>query len=101
MNINVPESARDHFWEEPPAGAMEFWSFRFPPPCKVGDTLVLRFDGVPVARAVVHSIERPGQSQCEGTGRFRGGWKVFWLPDSFEDLRRYDARVARRGGDLA
>jgi hypothetical protein len=87
MNINVPEWAREHFWEEPPAGSTEFWSFRFPPPCKVGDRLFFRFDGVVVAEAVVSFIEKPGQSECEATGRFRSGWKVFWTPESFVDRR--------------
>lgn len=89
MNVNVPPQARDHFWEEPPAGSMEFWSFRFRPPCAVGDELLFRFDGIPVARARVHRIEAPGQSACEGTGRFARGWKVFWTPESFEDLRTH------------
>jgi hypothetical protein len=87
MNVNVPQFARDHFWEEPPAGSCEFWSFRFPPPCKVGEPLTFKFDGVPVARATVAKIEPPGQSKCDGTGRFGGGWKVFWTPESFVDLR--------------
>lgn len=39
MNINVPQWAEREFWDEPPADAWEFWSFRFPPPCKVGDPL--------------------------------------------------------------
>lgn len=26
MNINVPEFAISHFWEEPPAGSWEFWA---------------------------------------------------------------------------
>lgn len=87
MNINVLESARDHFWEEPPPGATEFWSFRFKPPCNVGDELIFRFDRVPVAKAVVYLVQAPGQSACEATGKFRGGWKVFWLPETFVDLR--------------
>lgn len=85
MNINVPEFARDHFWEEPPPGHQEFWSFRFPPPCKVGDTLNFRFDGLIVAHATVERIEAPGQSKCAGTGRFERGWKVFWLPETFRE----------------
>lgn len=88
MNINVPLTVRDHFWEEPPPDAWEFWSFRWPPPCKVGDELLFRFDKTIVARAVVARIEKPGQSVCEGTGRFRNGWKVFWTPESFQDLRK-------------
>ncbi len=87
MNINVPPQARDHFWEEPQPGAMEFWAFRFRPPCKVGDQLIFRFDGVPVARATVHAIEPPGRDECARTGRWRNSWKVYWLPESFEDLR--------------
>ena len=87
MNINVPPQARDHFWEEPPEGHEEFWSFRFPPPCKVGDPLVFRFNGVPVARAVVSRIEPPGQSKCEGTGRFERGHKVFWSLESFKETK--------------
>jgi len=87
MNINVPEFARDHFWEEPPEGFHEFWSFRFPPPCKVGDPLIFRFDKAAVASAIVDRIETPGLSECDGTGRFGKGHKVFWSPDSFVDLR--------------
>lgn len=87
MNINIPEWARDHFWEEPPEGHMEFWAFRFHPPCKIGDELIFRFDGKPVAKAIVDEIEPPGQSECETTGRFEYRWKVFWTNESFIDLR--------------
>lgn len=83
VNINVPEWARAHFWAEPPEGAEEFWSFRFPPPCKPGDPLVFRFDGRVVARAIVDRIEPPGLSECESSGRFWRGWKVFWRPETF------------------
>jgi hypothetical protein len=86
MNINVPAQARSHFWDEPPPGSWEFWSFRFPPPCKVGDRLVFKFDGVPVAEAVCAKIEPPGQSSCDATGRFASGYKVFWNPESFREL---------------
>lgn len=87
MNINVPDQALDHFWEEPPAGSMEFWSFRFKPPCQVGDKVIFKHNKQPIAEAVVALIEPPGQSACESTGRFRRGWKVFWHPESFKDLR--------------
>jgi hypothetical protein len=87
VNINVPAWARSHFWEEPPPDSEEFWSFRFPPPCREGDTLTFRFDGVVVATAVVSRVEAPGRSRCDGTGRFLQGHKVFWRPDSFRDLR--------------
>ena len=96
MNINVPAWARDHFWEEPPLGSQEFWSFRFPPPCKPGDPLYFRFDGIIVAEAIVDRVEAPGRSECEGTGRFKAGWKVFWTQESFVDLRT--ATLERAGG---
>lgn len=83
MNINVPLWARDEFWQEPPPGTMEFWGFRFPPPCAVGDRLIFRFDGRAVAEATVARIEPPGASECEHSGRFRNRWKVFWTQESF------------------
>lgn len=87
MNVNVLPEARDHFWQEPEEGSTEFWAFRFKPPCEVGDELIFRFDKKPVARAIVDRIEKPGESACDTTGMFRNKWKVYWLPDSFEDLR--------------
>lgn len=88
MNVNIPAWAEAEFWDEPPADSMEFWSFRFPPPCKVGDPLVFKMRGVPVARAVVHAIEGPGESKCDHSGRFLSGHKVFWTQESFvEDAR--------------
>jgi hypothetical protein len=87
MNINVPDFARGHFWEEPPDGSEEFWSFRFPPPCQPGQPITFRFDGKAVATATVDRIEKPGQSACDATGKFKSGWKVFWKPETFRDLR--------------
>jgi len=88
MNINVPSVARGHFWEEPPIGMWEFWSFRFKPKCEVGDTIVFNFDKLPVATAIVAHIEPPGQSECSRTGKFKNGWKVYWFPHTFKDLRK-------------
>ncbi|MCL4501594.1 MAG: hypothetical protein M1438_07020 [Deltaproteobacteria bacterium] len=87
MNINVPSFAQAHFWEEPPEGHIEFWAFRFKPPCQMGDDLIFRFDGQPVAKARVAFIEGPGKSKCRGTGKFERHWKVFWRPETFKDLR--------------
>lgn len=99
MNINVPKWAEAEFWDEPPEGTWEFWSFRFPPPCKVGDQLVFKMRGIVVARAVVAAIEQPGESECEHSGRFRSGWKVFWDPADFvEDAT---GRSQLRGGKNA
>lgn len=96
MNINIPQWAEAEFWDEPPEGSWEFWSFRFPPPCKVGDPLVFKMRGVVVARAVCAAIERPGQSKCGHSGRFENGYKVFWAPESFvEDA---DGRALVKGG---
>jgi hypothetical protein len=71
MNINVPDFAVAHFWEnEPPGTTHEFWALRFPPKCKPGDPIVFHIQGTAVARAVVDYIEAPGKSTCEGTGRY-------------------------------
>lgn len=86
MNINVPQWAEDHFWDEPPEGACEFWAFRFPPPCKVGDPLVFKMRGVVVARAVCYEIELPGVSRCSHTGAFGPTYKVFWKPETFVEI---------------
>lgn len=83
MNINIPLEARDEFWIEPPSGHMEFWAFRFRPPCKEGDELIFRFDKKPVARAIVYKIEKPGLTTCEHSGRYKNLWKVFWENESF------------------
>lgn len=87
MNINVPEHAREHFWDEPPPGSTEFWAFPFKPRCQVGDPLYFRFDSVAVAMATVCDVEPPGLSKCASTGKYRNRWKVFWDPESFLDLR--------------
>lgn len=96
MNINVPVQAIEHFWEEPPEGSWEFWSFRFPPPCKVGDILTFRYAGTRIATATCARIEKPGQSKCDGTGRFERGFKVFWTPESFVDLRKEPSSADRQ-----
>ncbi|MHC4617257.1 MAG: hypothetical protein ACYTEQ_05840 [Planctomycetota bacterium] len=96
MRINVPPSAREHFWEEPPVGHAEFWAFRFKPKCEPGDKLEFYFDGKKVAEARVCNIEPPGQSQCAGTGRFRNRWKVYWLPETFVDLREREFSHGQR-----
>jgi hypothetical protein len=88
MNINVSESLRDHFWEDTPSEVThEFWAFRFPPKCAVGDKLIFRFDGEPVAEAVVDFVEKPGESSCSTTGKFKNRYKVFWRTDSFKNLK--------------
>ena len=87
MRINIPNWAIEHFWEEPPQGHMEFWAFRFPPKCKIGDTIEFLINHKVVAKAIVHIIEKPGQSFCESTGKFKNRWKVYWLPETFIDLR--------------
>lgn len=87
MRINVPAWAEAHFWEEPPEGSMEFWAFRQMPIASVGDRIEFYLRGKLVARAVVHHIERPGESSCDRTGGWANRWKVHWSPESFEDLR--------------
>jgi hypothetical protein len=98
MTIDVPVFARGHFWEEPPPDSEEFWAYRDRPACEPGEPLLFRFDGQIVASAVCSRIEEPGASECEGTGRFKNGWKVFWAPESFQDLRQPSTVCTRCGG---
>jgi len=53
----------------------------------VGDKIEFFFEGKKVAEAVIAMIEAPGISTCESTGKYGNRWKVFWLPESFKDLR--------------
>ncbi|MDD5327460.1 MAG: hypothetical protein PHY02_06555 [Phycisphaerae bacterium] len=87
MRINVPKFAQAHFWDEPPAGVVEFWAFRYKPPCEKGDLLEFYFGGTKVAEATVAMVEARGFSQCEHSGKYKNSWKVFWLQESFKDLR--------------
>lgn len=88
LRINVPTFAQKNFWNEPPAGHIEFWAFRYKPACKVGDIIEFYFGKTKVAEAKVAIIEAAGFSQCEHSGKYRNSWKVFWLPESFKDLRK-------------
>jgi hypothetical protein len=87
MIINVPDIAIEHFWEDtPPEATHEFWALRFQPKCKKGDKITFKYQGKPVAEAVVDGIESPGQSQCMTSGKFKNRWKVFWRIDSFKKM---------------
>lgn len=86
MNINIPESAWAHFWEEPPDGSREFWAFRWKPKCQPGEEITFHYQGTPVARAIVDYVERPGVTRCERTRKYTHRWKVFWKPESFRAL---------------
>jgi hypothetical protein len=88
MKINVPEEAISHFWEEPPEGNCEFWAFRWPVKAKVGDSIYFYFKKSLIASSVIAKIEKPGESECELTGRFKNLWKVYWKPESFKDERK-------------
>lgn len=87
MRINVPKFAQKDFWDEPPTGTVEFWAFRSRPDCKVGDLLEFYFGSRRVAEAKIAIIEAAGFSKCEHSGKYLNHWKVFWLPESFVDLR--------------
>ena len=87
MRINVSDKLLQHFWAEPGQGDAEFWAFRRRPKVGLGDTIEFYNQGKLIARAKVHRIERPGQSACGGTGRFKNHWKVVWRNRDFQDLR--------------
>lgn len=93
MNINIAPDSED--WLFAPRGDDQacLWSLgRYPPPCEIGDTIIFRFDGAPVARAVVDQILKPGEHDtvCHNGKRFLRGYKVVWLQTSFEDMRGKD-----------
>lgn len=87
LKIQVPMWAREHFWDESPAGHIEFWAFRKKPDCQPGERICFYFDQKLVAQAKVHLIEPPSISRCKKTGKFLRRWKVFWKPENFQDLR--------------
>jgi hypothetical protein len=86
MNITVPPSEAEHFWEEPAPGMEEFWAFRWPVKAEVGDSIIFKLNQQPIAEAVVSRIEKPGEHECETTGRFRNQWKVYWTAESFKKI---------------
>jgi hypothetical protein len=86
FTIEVPKSARDHFWVEPPKGNLEFWGFRHPVIVLPGEKITFTFDGTPVAEAVALKTEEPGKTECNQTGRFKNSYKVFWDPEQFRKL---------------
>lgn len=95
MKINIPEQAWNHFWEEPSKGAVEFWGFRFKPKCQIGDEIIFLYNRVPVAKAVVARIGRPGGDECSATGRFKNLWKVYWTQESFHEISTPEAVALR------
>ena len=87
MKINVPREVINYFWEEPPEENWEFWAFRWPVRVEVGDPIHFYCDESLIASAVIAKIEKPGQSECEKTGKYKNMWKVYWENDSFKDER--------------
>jgi len=93
MNVTVyPEAVKWLFAppEKRAPGQECLWSFgRHPPPCDIGDDLLFRLGEVPVGRAIVRDLYKPGEYDCEkfDGSRVLTGWKVAWLQRDFEDLR--------------
>jgi hypothetical protein len=91
MNINIPPDSQDWLFAPPdPDHDGALWSFRYPPPCEVDDSIYFRFDGQIVARARVCAILEPGHLDgfAHHGKRYLCGHKVCWLWSSFEDLRQ-------------
>lgn len=91
MNINIPPDSEGWLFADRGPRDTCLWSFGWPPPCEVGDDLVFRFGGRPVATAVVYAILPPGDPDTwshHGRRRRLRGHKVVWLQSSFVDLRR-------------
>ena len=92
MNINIPPDSEQWLFSDDTRDDSDvaLWSFRYPPPCEVGDPLYFRFDGAIVARATVLEIRPPGELDGPSHHGRRNltGHKVIWLWASFEDLRQ-------------
>jgi L-amino acid N-acyltransferase YncA len=89
--IEVPKSARDHFWSPVPEGQWEFWAFRTRPRVLKGEKIIFTFDKKPVAETVCDHVEKPGESKCELTGKYERHWKIVWLPS---DFKKYKEKTA-------
>lgn len=90
MNINIAPDSRDWLFADRGTDQACLWSLgRYPPPCEIGDMIVFRFDGAPVARAKVHEILKPGEHDtvCHNGKRVLRGYKVVWLQSEFKDMR--------------
>jgi hypothetical protein len=95
MNITVPPAEAEHFWQEPAENMEEFWAFRWPVKAQVGDRVVFNLNKKPIAEAVISRIEKPGEHECETTGRFLNRWKVYWTPESFKKIETKTAALQR------
>jgi hypothetical protein len=97
LNINIPPDSEVWLFGARDDDHACLWSFRYPPPCEVGDPLHFRFDGRLVARARVYSILKPGDHDTfsHHGKRFLQGHKVIWLQSDFEDLRHQPEIVAQ------
>lgn len=82
--IEVPKSARSHFWEEPPERNWEFWAYKDRPYVLPGEKIVFTFDRKPIAETVCHHVEEPGKSKCDNTGEYENHWKIYWEPSKFK-----------------
>lgn len=86
FKIEVPKASREHFWDEPPAGNLEFWAFKHPIVALPGEKILFQFDGVTVAEAIVSHTEDPGKTECQQTKKYKDHHKVFWNPKQFRTL---------------
>lgn len=102
MNINIPPDSERWLFAGRTLNMACLWSFRYPPPCELGDELHFRFAGKLVARARVHLILAPGELDTfsHHGKRFLSGHKVIWLQEEFEDLRAKPHRVAEIEAEL-
>lgn len=88
MNITVYANSYD--WLFANRGVERAWSLgRFPKPVKAGDWLHFRWEKRLIARATCWAVTAPGERDCvmHDGSRVLRGFKVHWLPSTFEDLR--------------
>ena len=89
MNINIPPDSEQWLFGDHGDADGAKWSFKYRPPCEVGDPIIFRFGGKAVAKAIVHLILQPGELDgwAHHGKRYLSGHKVVWLWSTFTDMR--------------
>lgn len=99
MNVTIYAESFDWLFAQRCLEHPCLWSFgRHRPPVDIGDDLIFRRDGYPMARAIVRGIYAPGELDVDmhdGSRRLTG-WKVLWYQSDFQDLR--EAKLPKQFG---
>lgn len=97
MTINIPPEHEAWLFGECPPGYVRLWSIgRWKPRAEEGDALLFRVGKHIVAEAEIYAIAPPGECNTvsyDGSRDLRG-YKIFWDPQHFRDLRCDPVRLS-------